>query len=144
MKILANVGPNREPMALPSTWRHNILLKLNSTPSVATFVNDVDDCFIISNSEKVSSLLFDKLNSIHNSIKFTKEIEINNQLSFLDVLIKRKDDKFITSVFRKPTFTGQYLNFLSYCSKRRKIGSTKTLFHRASKICSPEVFSDRT
>ena len=37
-------------------------------------------------------------------------------------------------------FTGQYLNFLSYCSKRRKIGLFKTLFHRPSKKCSPEVF----
>ena len=104
------------------------------------YVRYGDDWLIISNSEKVSSLLFDKLNLIQYSIKFTKEIEINNQLSFLDVLIKRKDDKFITSVFGKPTFTGQYLNFLSYCSKRRKIGLIKTLFHRASKIYSPEVF----
>ena len=106
------------------------------------YVRYVDDCFIISNSEKVSSLLFDKLNSVHNSIKFTKEIETNNQLPFLDVLIKRKDDKFITSIFRKPTFTGQYLNFLSYCSRRRKIGLIKTLFHRARKICSSEVFQN--
>ena len=80
------------------------------------------------------------MNSLHNAVKLTKEIEVNNQLSFLDVLIKRKDDKFITSVFRKPTFTGQYLNFQSCCSKRRNIGLIKTLFHRASKICSPEVF----
>ena len=62
--------------------------------------------------KNVSSLLFEKSNSLHNDIKFTKEIEENNQLLFLDVLIKRKDDKFITSVFRKPTFNGQYLNFL--------------------------------
>ena len=104
------------------------------------YVRYVDDCFIISNSEKVSSLLFDKFISIDNSIKFTEENEKDNQLSFLDVLIKRKHDKFITSVFRKPTFTGQYPNFLSYCSKKKKIGLIKTLYHRASKIYSPEVF----
>ena len=57
----------------------------------------------------------------------------------MDVLIKRNDNKFITSIFRKP-FIGQYLNFQSYCSKRRKIGLTKTLFLRADIICSPEVF----
>ena len=59
----------------------------------------------------------------------------------MDVLIKRNDNKFITSIFRKP-FTAQYLNFQSYCSKRRKIGLIKTLFHRANKICSPEVFQN--
>ena len=56
------------------------------------------------------------------------------------MLIKRKDDKFITSVFRKPTCTAQYLNFQSYCTKRRKVGLIRPLFHRASKICCPEVF----
>ena len=92
---------------------HKILQDFNLNCKYVRCTRYVYDCCIIRNSEKVSSLLFAKLNSLHNAIKFTKEIEINNQLSFLDVLIKRKDDKFITSVFRKPTFTGQYLNFLS-------------------------------
>ena len=35
---------------------------------------------IISNCEKVSSLLFEKMNSLYDMIKFTKEIEVNNQL----------------------------------------------------------------
>ena len=105
------------------------------------YMRYVDDCFVISDSVKVSNLLFERLNSLHSAIKFTKENEENDQISFLDVLIKRKDNKFITSIFRKP-FTGQYLNFQSYCSKRRKIGLIKTLFHRANKICSPEVFQN--
>ena len=84
--------------------------------------------------------MFERLNTLHSAIKFTKEIEVNNQISFLDVLIKRKDDKFITSIFRKPSFTGQYLNFQSYCSRRRKVGLIKTLFHRAHKLCSEEMF----
>ena len=47
------------------------------------------------------------------------------------------------SLFRKP-FTGQYLNFQSYCSQRWKTtGLIKTLFHRANKICSPEVFQNK-
>ena len=58
---------------------------------------------------------------------------------FLDVSIKRKDNKFITSVLSKPSFTYKYLSFQSYCSKRKK-GLIKTLFHRAKKIFCPEVF----
>ena len=99
----------------------------------------VNDCFVISDSAKVNSLLFERLNSLQRAIKLTKE---NNQISFLDVLFKRNDNKFITSIFRKPSFTGQYLNFQSYCSRRRKIGWIKTLFHRANKKCSPEVFQN--
>ena len=43
-------------------------------------------------------------------------------------------------VFRKPSFTGQYLNFQSFCSKRRKNGLIKTLFNKTKKIFFPEVF----
>ena len=53
------------------------------------YVTNVDDCFIISDSERVSSLLFDKLNSLHSATMFTKETEVNNQTSFFDVSIKR-------------------------------------------------------
>ena len=66
---------------------------------------------------------------------------MNDHLKFLDVLIKKKGDKFLTTVCRKPTVTGQYLNFQSYCNKRRKTGLIKTLFNR---ICSPELFSEET
>ena len=45
----------------------------------------------------------------------------------------------MTSVYRKPTFKKQYLNFQSCFSKRRKIGLIKTLYHRAQKISSPEL-----
>ena len=101
----------------------------------------MDDCFTISDSAKVNSFLFERLNSLHRSIKFTKEKEENNQISFLDVLIKRNDNKLIKSIFRKP-FIALYLNFQSYCSKRRKISLINTLFYTANKICSPEVFQN--
>ena len=85
---------------------------------------------------------FLELNKAYQSIKFTKESETSNQLSFLDVLIVKKDRKFTTKVYRKPTFNNNYLNFQSFCSKRRKIGLIKTLYSRAQKICSPEYLSD--
>ena len=44
--------------------------------------------------------------SQHPNIKFTCENEAENQLNFLDVTVHRKDNKFETSVYRKPTFTG--------------------------------------
>ena len=71
----------------------------------------VDDCCIITVNIEDSVVLFDKLNNIHNAIAFTKENELHNQLSFLDVLITRKDVRLLTSVYRKSSFTGQYLNF---------------------------------
>ena len=65
---------------------------------------------------------------------------MNNELAFLDVLIKRHNNRFLTTVFRKKTFTGNYLNFQSNCSMKRKTNLIRTLCHRAHKICSPELF----
>ena len=43
----------------------------------------------------------------------------------------------ITSVYRKPTFSGLYTQWKSFCPDSRKISLIKTLTHRALKICSP-------
>ena len=49
-----------------------------------------------------------KLNCLHPSLKFTFEKEKDKCLPFLDV--NRTDVGFETSVYWKPTFTGQYLH----------------------------------
>ena len=55
----------------------------------------MDDCFIITKSEKIILTLFDKFNNVHKAISFTKQTDINNQLQFLDVLINKRWDKFL-------------------------------------------------
>jgi len=40
---------------------------------------------------------------------------------FLDVLVERLGSEFSTSVYRKPTFTGQYLRWNSFSAHKRKI-----------------------
>ena len=82
---------------------------------------------------------FNVLNNAHKAIYFTIEKEKNDELAFLDVLIKRKENRFLTTVYRKKTFTGCYLNFQSSCSLKRKINLIRTLCHRAHRICSPEL-----
>ena len=37
------------------------------------------------------------------------EKENNNEISYLDVLVKRCNTEFVTTVFRKETFTGNTL-----------------------------------
>ena len=57
-------------------------------------------------------------------------------LPFLDVYAKRTDIGFETSVYRKPTFTGQYLCWESFSPLKRKINLISTLVHRALMICT--------
>ena len=46
------------------------------------------------------------LNSKHNNISFTCEVEEDGQLAFLDCNVRRQDNQFTTSVYRKNTFSG--------------------------------------
>ena len=74
----------------------------------------VDDIFILfENSNQVNE--FDKyLNSRHSNMNFSKEQD--SSISLLDILISRNQNRnsFVTSIYRKPTFSGIYLYFRSY------------------------------
>ena len=38
-----------------------------------------------------------------------------NEMSYLDVLVKRRNTEFVTTDFKKETFTGNYFNFQTHC-----------------------------
>jgi hypothetical protein len=102
------------------------------------YVRYVDDVFAMFKTKQDSVLFLEQLNSLHPSLQFTCEHEVDCKLPFLDVLIERTPDRFITSVYRKPTFSGQYIRWSSFCTKRRKLNLIATLTHRAKKICSED------
>ena len=55
----------------------------------------------------------------------------------MDILLKREEDGSIqTSVFRKATFSGLYLQWSSFMPKSFKRGLVNCLLYRAWKICS--------
>ena len=103
-----------------------------SKPTV--YCRYVDDTFSLFHKETEFQKFLNCLNSLHPS-KFTNEIETNNSLPFLDVLVTKSDNKFITSVYQKPTFTGQYIHWNSFGPKQRKTNLIDTLTHQALKIC---------
>ena len=73
---------------------------------------------------------------------FTKEKESNHQLAFLDIFVNKTSTTFPTSVYRKPTFSGLYTRWDSFCPQQRKINSIKTLVHRAHMISSKCFLDD--
>ena len=52
------------------------------------------------------------------------------------MLVERHNSEFLTSVYRKPTFTGQYLCWNSFSLQKQKINLVGALVHRAFMICS--------
>ena len=100
------------------------------------YVDDIICCFRNSNDAR---LFFEYLNSCHPNIKFTMETEERGQLPFLDVLLSKqsvsdRQGSFITSVYRKKTFTGLLTNYFSFTPFKYKLGLIKTLIDRAYKI----------
>ena len=96
----------------------------------------VDDTFLLFRSKDHVEKFRNDINKQHKNIKFTSEIEENGSLSFLDIKISRENNKFVTSVYRKPTFTGVFTNFESFIPDIYKRGLIETLLHRSFRLCS--------
>ena len=82
------------------------------------------------------------LNTFHKNIKFTYELEINKKISFLDVLLIRKNDTLETTIYRKSTNNGVYLHWDSFAPKNWKRSTLRSILTRAYKICSTKELLD--
>ena len=54
------------------------------------------------------------MNKQRKNQNYTSELEVDNALPFLDVYVSRVMNKFVTSVYRKTTFSGIYTHYDSY------------------------------
>ena len=65
--------------------------------------------------------MLDILNSYEQRLQFTHELEIDNEISCLDVLLIRYNDKVKTNWYIKPTFSGRFLNYYSKHPRSQKL-----------------------
>ena len=97
----------------------------------------MDDTMLIFACESDADKFHAWMNLQHQNISFTIEKEANNRLAFLDVLIIRSvDGTLLTSVYRKPSFSGLYLRWTSFVPKSFKRGVINCLLFRAWKLCT--------
>ena len=96
----------------------------------------VDAIFVTFHSYSQLLKFVDYMNHQHSNLKFTFEVEQNNSFSCLDVKICRENDRFTTSIYRKPTFSGVFTHFDSFIPTSYKHGLVNTLIFRCFKICS--------
>jgi len=97
----------------------------------------VDDTFVIwSHGEDKLEEFTKHLNTQSPSITLTTEKEQDKQLAFLDVTVVREKEGLKTTVYRKKTHTGRYLNYKSNHCESVKEGVAKSLFDRAKIVCS--------
>ena len=97
----------------------------------------VDDVFSIVKRACLKALL-QHLNNQHPSIQFTLETEKEGALPFMDVTIHRQENRLQTTVYRKPTHSGRYLNYDSHHPPSAKRSVVQALFKRIDYITKDE------
>ena len=98
---------------------------------------DTTICYAKVNS---TNLMLTALNSFHNNIKFTIEIEKGSGIPFLDILVIKTPNRMYTSVYHKKTNSDLYIHWNSFDQNKWKLGTIKTLVHRAYDICSTDQY----
>ena len=115
---------------------NKIMGSLDNKPHL--YARFVDDIFLeIDNENQLINLK--NIFIQESKMNFTHEIGINNKLPYLDVLLDNSQrDKFLRSVYTKPTKMDECINFDCDAPDRYKIGVIKTLLNRAHKICNTD------
>ena len=100
-----------------------------------------DDTFVIHKEANKQGFL-QHINSVDPAIRFTVEDnKEDGSIPFLDTIVKPEVDGSLSiTVYRKPTYTDQYLQWDNYHHLPAKFSVIQTLFPRASTMCSnPEL-----
>ena len=104
-------------------WLNRFLVRIGSNFATFKQQSDVDD-FLVT------------LNCLHPAFKFTFEKEHDGKLPLLDIVVESTELGFETNVYRKPTFSGQYIRLESFSPRKRKTNLIATLVLRALMICT--------
>lgn len=108
-------------------WWH-CLSSLNFVSPI--YYRYVDDIFAIVPRTKTDEIL-STFNNYYPRLKFTYEIEQNFSISFLNTMVIRCENILITNWFRKPTWSGKYINYYSNHPTKYKINTIYNLIDHA-------------
>jgi hypothetical protein len=89
----------------------------------------VDDVFAVTKHTEIEQVL-NTLNSQYDTIKFTKELENEKTLSFLDLAITRKNNGIDINIYRKPTNTKRFITNDSHTSRNIKHAAFNSMVYR--------------
>lgn len=108
---------------------------------VPMYYRYVDDIFTIIPKSRIPDVL-NAFNNYHQRLRFTYETEVNNSINFLDMNIIRCNGTLITNWYRKPTFSGRYLNFHSNHPLIYKINTIRSLVDHAILLSDERFHTD--
>ena len=92
----------------------------------------VDDTLVLIKPENID-YVHNLINNFHPNLKFIVDTFKDSSIHFLDLLIL---DNLDIDIYRKDTFTGQYINFSSFTPWHYKVSWVRSLIYRCKTICS--------
>ncbi|CAH3037551.1 unnamed protein product [Porites evermanni] len=104
------------------------------TRTVPLWLRYVDDTFTAVHKDGIDDF-HEHLNRQNADIQFTKEIEENGKIPFLDCLVTRDNNELKTTIYRKPTQTERLLDQSSYNPTSHKATTIRTLTRRVQLVC---------
>ena len=118
---------------LANGWLHKYDATIRDDAKLyARYMDDVIRS--IKSRDIVNKLL--EINSLHEKLKFTFEREQERLLAFLDMLLKRENNKLSSTWYQKPTDTGLVMNYHALAPKRYKRSVVAGFVYRIYRACS--------
>ena len=74
---------------------------------------------------------------MHSSVSFSKEVEADGQLTYLDVLLTKNEKEIETTVYKKNTHTGLYNKWESFSPIQYKKVPYKACYIVPTKFAAP-------
>jgi len=107
------------------------LTRLSNKHKIARYFRYVDDILIIydPNHTDINNMRKD-FNTIHPNMKFLEETESNNKTNYLDITIHRTPTNWVTSIYRKLTFTDTIIPYSSNQPAQHKYAAIRFLYNR--------------
>lgn len=93
----------------------------------------VDDYFAIIKKEQLDDIL-DLMNMQIPQINFTMDVEENDKISYLDLIIQKRNRNIIFDIFRKPTSTGLFIRKDSYHHQSHQAAAFHSMIHKLLNI----------
>ena len=100
----------------------------------ALYKRYVADTFVVFRKADHVNKFLQFINSKHQNIKFTKELEDNCKLPYLYVLLEHHENEIKTSVYKKKTYTGAGIKYISHVYHNYKMNAFSTFLHRAWRV----------
>ena len=118
----------------------------NYKRTLSLWLRYVDDTFTAVHKDEIDDF-HEHLKGQNADIQFTKEIEENGKIPFLDCLVTRDNNKLRTTIYRKPTdYSTNHLttnNNNQPNPTSHKATTIRTLTRRAQLVCdSPDSLTD--